>query len=877
MRFTFIFRSIIFLVFIAVGNTNLLAQKSPVLITYSCENKPISDVLKAIKNSYDVRFAYDAAALEKEKVTINVSNEELDNVIFLLLENKNLGYRKVGATYVIIPLVAADPIVDSTRTITIEGTVIDRESSEPLPFTNIRLLNPAKYYQCDAQGNFSILDLPSDTCTLIFYYVGYEVAFHSVKKLKRERKPTVLLGVKKDFLPTAEVIAKGKSSVESGSIAGIQSLNPQVIGSINGPGEADVLRSAQLLPGINATNESSNGLIIRGSAGDQSLLSFDGFTIYHMDHLFGVISAINPLAVKNIRISKSAAEGRVDARVGGLVQITGKEGNRYQSGARIDLGPLAAGLYLETPLGTKNNSSLMIAARRSINDFWNSPSYNELFNTVYNSSVLIENQNDASQSADYSFSDAITKLTFRPTEKDIFFISGYYSQDRLGILYNSQTTSGNYSYFYSDESEWGNRGLGMGWTRNWSTKWKHDLKVGRSSYVASLNAIDTLFDNLFQDSQRFFREGNSRLNDFKTDYQLKYLSNDATYYGGIHYNGISINSGSSDDIVRDTISTSANISTLYFERVDEWEELRWSVGGRINHYSKTNKVYPEWRANASWGNPDSILFKVSVGRVYQFVHRLSQQSLFLNQPDAWMLSGDDQIPVLYSDQFVVGVLVPLNQWQFDVEGYLKKNTGTAIDLSQILWIENDARRNIQSGTGYSLGVDILLRREWKRHEMWVSYSLAHSRMDIPGLDQPGAIAPAFDQLHEAKMNYEFKWKKWNFWSTWIFGSGRPFTQYYGITQLTLQNGSNIIYPVYGDINGARIKPYHRLDIGATYTMQREKVSFEWKASISNVYNRKNIRDKQYVLVINDQGGTEVSLREIQMNGFIPSLQLSIIF
>jgi len=212
-----------------------------------------------------------------------------------------------------------------------------------------------------------------------------------------------------------------------------------------------------------------------------------------------------------------------------------------------------------------------------------------------------------------------------------------------------------------------------------------------------------------------------------------------------------------------------------------------------------------------------------------------------------------------------------------VEGYLKKNTGTAIDLSQILWIENNSRRNIQSGTGYSLGVDILLRREWKRHEMWVSYSLAHSRMDIPGLDQPGAIAPAFDQLHEAKMNYEFKLKKWNFWSTWIFGSGRPFTQYYGITLLNLQNGSNVIYPVYGDINGARIKPYHRLDIGATYTMQREKVSFEWKASISNAYNRKNIRDKQYVLVINDQGGTEVSLREIQMNGFIPSLQLSIIF
>ena len=86
MRFTFIFRTIIFLVFIAVGNTDLLAQKSPLLITYSCENKSISDVLKTIKNSYDVRFAYDAAALEKEKVTINVSNEELENFIFLLLE-----------------------------------------------------------------------------------------------------------------------------------------------------------------------------------------------------------------------------------------------------------------------------------------------------------------------------------------------------------------------------------------------------------------------------------------------------------------------------------------------------------------------------------------------------------------------------------------------------------------------------------------------------------------------------------------------------------------------------------------------------------------------------------------------------------------------
>lgn len=847
-------------------------QNLPVLVSIHASSQTLPSILNELSDKYNLHFAYDAAALKEIVITADIELEEVETALTILLEPHNFGVRKVSSTYVVIPLVQSASMEEENQKVSIKGTVMDKDSGEPLPYANIRMIFPPRYFQCDAQGDFVIVDAPSDTTQLIFYYVGFEEKKVIIQKLKKERNPTVLLGVKRDFLPEAEVIAKGISPIQSSPQPGLLEINPQRIGSINGPGETDVLRSAQLLPGINGTNESSNGLIIRGSAGDQSLLTVDGFTIYHMDHLFGITSAINPLAIKNIRISKGVTPAHQATRIGGNVDVTAREGNRYESGGSVEVGPLSAGIFLESPLNN-NQASVMIAARRSTVDLWKSPSYKELFNTVYNASVLIDNSKNATENSNYNFSDAIAKITWRPNSNNYLYLSGYYSQDQLGIAYNSQGSLSNYFYNYSDNAQWGNRGVGGGWKKNWSSKLVSEIKIGLSKYASSLNAVDTLLDTRFQDVTRIYREQETILDDFTSQASISYKKGTTTYIAGIYTNYVKTENVESNDVVMLNNQNSASTNAAFLERAGMWDKLNWNVGARITYFDATQKLYPEWRILANWESSDSIIFKASVGRVNQYIHRIRQQSLFLNQPDNWMISDNDNVPVLVSDQVVIGAIVPIDNFTVDFEGYLKSNTGVAFDLGQYQWLNASDNSEIVNGTSYALGFDLLVKMSARRHETWLAYSVAHSRMNLDSVDQFKSIAPNFDQLHELKIYHEYDLKNWSFWAMWVFGSGRPYTQYYGSGNVNLAGNANISYPIFGDINGSRITPYHRLDIGASTKWELKQTALELKMNISNVYNRTNIRDYQYVSVLDENGNVQVISKKIAMNGFIPSIQI----
>lgn len=871
MTKTRLFKTLI-LIFLGLCPFFLKAQKSPLLVSGEFVDTPISEILKSIKNQWGVRFAYDAVALSRENATIEFQLQEIDQVLLLLFKDRDWSYRKVGSTYVIVPLERESPSIDSTGLLSIKVVVLDATSGEPLPFAVARVLQPIIYGQSDVQGVLVMDDIPSDTCQIIVSYVGYEQRTVRVSALLREKKPAILLQVGKSILPTALVEGKAVSPVKSTVEAGLQVINPQVLGGMNGPGQSDVLRTAQLIPGVNATNESSNGLIIRGSAGDQSLLIIDGFTVYHMDHLFGMVSAINPLAVKNIRIQKGGAEARFATRAGGLVEITAKEGSRYESGGKIELGPLWMGGYLETPLGASNKGSLMISGRRSIADIWKSPPYKELFNTIYDNSVLIDDRGEPAETADYVFGDLMVKTTWRPSEKDLFFLSGYFSSDQLSIDYSTGDNAGIFNYSYSDNVSWGNRGLGAGWSRDWSKSLSQELNLGWSTYRSELDAVDTLIDLRFRDLERVFREERNLVRDFTAKYQLLWRKGNRKYYTGLHLNAIDV----SQDILEIT-SQSSILPTLFAERKLEKRNFGYSVGGRITYNDLTSEIYPEWRINAFYGSIDSVVFKVAITRVHQFVHRVRQQSLFLNQPDLWLLSGGNNLPVLISDQFILGAVANAGEWQMDVEGYLKLNQGVSSDFSLYQWLSQENESNIISGNGYSIGMDVMLKKDGNGYDFWLAYSISHTRTLFDALDQLREVPPFYDQLHELKIYYEYKWRNWSFWSTWIFGSGRPYTPFLGQVQMGTVNGSNISYSVFGDINSARIDPYHRLDLGVGYTWNRESLIIECRLTGTNVYNRNNIRDIQFLSIPNQTGQPDILQRDVGMIGFVPGLQLNISF
>src|SRR5690606_18999440 len=92
-------------------------------------------------------------------------------------------------------------------------------------------------------------------------------------------------------------------------------------------GEADVIKSLLLLPGVTSAGEGASGFNVRGGAADQNLILLDEATIFNSSHLFGFFSVFNPDAIKDVKLFKGGIPSRYGGRVSSVLEIFQKEGN----------------------------------------------------------------------------------------------------------------------------------------------------------------------------------------------------------------------------------------------------------------------------------------------------------------------------------------------------------------------------------------------------------------------------------------------------------------------------------------------------------------------------------------------------------------------
>src|SRR6185295_210582 len=116
-------------------------------------------------------------------------------------------------------------------------------------------------------------------------------------------------------------------------------LSPAQIATLPTLGEQDVFRAFQLLPGVSGSNETSSALSVRGGKSDQTLVEYDGFRMYGVDHLFGYFSAFNMDAVQKVELSKGGFEAKKGGTLSSFMDLTGKSG-------RLDRPEFTVGISL---------------------------------------------------------------------------------------------------------------------------------------------------------------------------------------------------------------------------------------------------------------------------------------------------------------------------------------------------------------------------------------------------------------------------------------------------------------------------------------------------------------------------------------------------
>lgn len=874
------FRIIVRLVFTLffVGTIGIaFPQQANTRITAAYYGKTMKQILidfsKKTHYILDVDFEDLPGGIQKGR-----SFRDTETAAFLesILEGSDLKYKIVEDRLIIRPknveITYTAPVYKRKKDYTLNGQIVEITTGETMPFAQIIVDGTSNGAVTNVDGHFTLFHVLSDTCFLIVSYIGYKKQYFRLtpKLVSTDLRIELIPDVNE--LDLVEIVGdKEEKMLEVNSIKGMISMSPKQIVALPSIGDKDIFRSFQLLPGISGSNESSSGLYVRGGTPDQNLVLYDGFTVYHVDHLFGMFSAFNPDGIKNVQMSKGGFESKFGGRLSSVMEITGKDGNETQFNAGASVSLLSFSGFAEIPLAGKG--ALFISGRKS----FESALYDKIFdqfNTNEAEAELVQsvgNRMMQSVSPTSYFYDLNAKATYKPTLKDEFSWSLYNGQDDLDNSRDQGFARAGFEMqgTNNDYTSWGNWGSNLKWSRKWNNNFYSNLLGLFSNYYSVRDKTSTMTRDDVEVTRGSYE--NNQLNDYSLKLDNEYKTGaDNQIDFGLQASNITIDY---DYHINDTLSiqdTYTAESTLAAYVQDDWmiwDKISLKPGIRTTYYTGTNKMYYEPRFSTRLHVTKKLSFSASWGIYYQFANRIVREDLESGSRDFWLLADDETIPVASSQHFIAGLTWENRTMLVETNAFYKPLSGLTEYTLRFVpsFHEVDYDEYFYTGTGLAKGVEFLLQKKVGDYAGWIGYTWSDVdyQFDIYG---ENSFPASHDVSHEFKIVNSYKWKNWIFSGTWIYATGKPYTPPLGAYQLENPDGTTSDYIVVGDKNRYRLPAYHRLDIAATLNfMLGEKMNGNLGFSLFNAYNRSNVWYKEFEVIDGELLETNVNLLGITPN------------
>ncbi len=779
------------------------------------------------------------------------------------------------------------------RTITLTGVVRDSITGEVLPNARVGINALTRAVQTNADGRFALLGVPATVQTLRVQYIGYGSRTLVIRADTIKAPITVTLARAVVQLAATDVKAQTDQSPTVAAIgrdAGQLAISTAQVEAMPSVGEADVFRTLQMLPSVAGAGNGTASLSVRGGTADQNLVLLDGMTVYHVDHFFGLFSAFNTDALKDIQLYAGGFPARYGGRVSSVIDLTGKAGDEKEFHASGGASLLSARGVVEIPLG---RGALLISGRRSYTDVIKSSLYGKLFDFAKSQSGSTQQAGPGGgnpfqrQSVDPSFYfyDFNAKLTYRPSSRDVTTLSAYSGLDNLdqsqslGGFPGQSTTAARTTL--SDITEWGNKGVSARWFRQWASRLSTDALLSSSHYTSNGDRSSSGGGPTTGGARSTFGfvEKNS-VNDLtarienslavapwsRVDFGVWSTRNAVTY-------DFLVGANDSTQRGRNTSRNgTANLTAGYLQHT--WTPIAAvdiTTGARANRYSATSDTYIEPRAAVGLQLTQSLRLKSAWGKYHQFVNRVENEDVLSGSRDFWLLA-DTALRPQAATHTIVGVQYDRPSWAFNVEAYDKRLENATLfsrRYRQALGVNTGSF--FFTGTGRSRGIELLYEKKRGAVTGWASYTLAKATNRFANVDQGREFASSQDQRHELKGFGTVQLGGIDFSSTAIFGSGRPYTAPVGQYQIKLLDGSTQTYINVGDKNGERLAAYQRVDLSASKLIKTEG-TFDWRVGVSlyNVANRKNISYRRF-----DLSSSPMSISDVTQLGFTPSIDVKL--
>lgn len=342
------------------------------------------------------------------------------------------------------------------------------------------------------------------------------------------------------------------------------------------------------------------------------------------------------------------------------------------------------------------------------------------------------------------------------------------------------------------------------------------------------------------------------------------------------YNDIEYEYTQNDTInILNRLNTGWTNSFYFQDKQTVNDKLIFSGGLRATHYSVTNKLYIEPRANFTYLLSNTLKIKAAWGKYNQFANRIVREDIQQGSRDFWLLADDENVPISAATHYIAGASWENNNYLFDVEAYYKDLDGLSEYTTRFVPVGFGPNRTLDyeeffySGTGQAKGIEFLLQKKTGRLTGWLGYTLGQVKYDFEAFGEEPFFANQ-DQTHEFKIVGNFKLSpQWTLGATFIYATGRPYTAPTGFYELELLDGTSSDFFEVSDKNAFRLPAYHRFDISATHDFRLGSSKASLGISLFNLYNRKNVWYKEYEVIEGELLETNVSLLD-----FTPSLFFS---
>jgi len=771
---------------------------------------------------------------------------------------KTLYFRLVMFLFLVLLLVLAFGPAFAQNKFTLSGTVTDVKTGEVLIGTHIYVPSLRTGTTTNNYGFFSITLHQAEQLTFEVSYLSYNGQIIEIdldQNIELEIKLQPVISELDEVLVSAE-----KYRAED-------NVNAPRLGTHNVPvkqitelpvifGETDVLKTIQLLPGVQTGDEGTTGFFVRGGNNDQNLVQLDEATIYNPNHLFGFFSTFNTKALNNVTLIKGGFPAQYGGRLSSILDVTMKEGNNQKFGVEGGIGLISANLTAEGPI-KKDKASFIVSGRRTYID------------------LLLKPFLEVGESSDYHFYDLNAKVNWKVSPKDRLYLSFFTSRDdavyqeSFGIGYNIQ---------------FGNTTTTLRWNHLFGPKLFLNTSFIYNEYDQDIKATQ---DN-------FFTQVISGITDLNGKLEFQYFPspNHNIQFGAHYINHRFISGGLSQaEFVGNQGLNANDLPAKFFneyalfinDEIALHHRLSLNLGIRVPGFvaSDVDYIRIEPRATIRYSLGPTSSLKAAYTVMNQFLHLVPSSTASV-PVDIWLPSTERTKPQL-SEQFAAGYFRNFrqNQYEASIEGYYK-----TMD-NQVLFQEGnqlitslDVDTALVYGKGESYGVEFLVKKNTGKLTGWVAYTWSVTEQQFPDLNFGEPFPFQYDRRHVLSLVGTYKiTEKWSISSVFEFSTGKVQTLPVG--RINAQYGGSLYegnFYVYDERNNTRLANYHRLDVTAVYKKRRKIFGKKYDSQlIFGVYNLYSRSNPYFVYFQVDPVTDQPEARQVSYFPIIPSISYNFKF